>query len=144
MAEWTEVVVRHRRVVLLTWVVLGVLGAVAASDLGSLLSNRFSVPGSDAERGLNILRTQFHERSDGAFTLVVRPNGGSVNRAAVEAAAGRAAGVLANGKAGPVLPAGRRGRLRPDQHLARERAGVGQDARGAHGDRRRSPVRRCT
>jgi RND superfamily putative drug exporter len=106
MAEWTEVVVRHRRVVLVTWVVLAVLGVMAASSLSSLLSNRFSVPGSDAERGLNILRTRFHERSDGAFTLVVRSKRGTVNRAAVDAAAGRAAGVLANGKAGTVLPAG--------------------------------------
>ena len=42
------------------------------ANLGSLLTNRFSVPGSDAERGLDILRSHFHERGDGAFTLVVQ------------------------------------------------------------------------
>ncbi len=106
MQQWTEFVVRHRRLVVITWLVLAVLGAMAASNLSSLLSNRFSVPGADAERGLDILRTRFHERSDGAFTLVAQSTGASVDRAAVEAAAVRGASVLASGKAGPVLPAG--------------------------------------
>ena len=93
---------------LLTWLVLFVLGVAAASNLSSLLSNRFSVPGSDSERGLNLLRTQFHQRSDGAFTLVVQSASPAVppNPLAVEAAAQRGAAVLANGKAGPVLSAG--------------------------------------
>jgi RND superfamily putative drug exporter len=106
MRRQTEFVLRHRRLVLLAWVVLAVLGGAAAANLGSLLSNRFSVPGSDAERGLNLLRSKFHERSDGAFTLVVRSRGGQLSPATVEAAAARGASVLPNGKAGPVLPAG--------------------------------------
>jgi RND superfamily putative drug exporter len=107
MRGTTHFVLRHRRLVLLTWAVLFVLGVAAASNLGSLLSNRFSVPGSDSERGLNILRTRFHERSDGAFTVVVQSTGGTLDRATVEAAAQRGATALANGKAGPVLSAGR-------------------------------------
>jgi uncharacterized membrane protein YdfJ with MMPL/SSD domain len=106
MRRSTQFVVRHRRVVLLTWLVLFVLGGAAASNLGSLLSDRFSVPGSDAERGLTLLRTRFHERSDGAFTLVVQSTAGKLNSPAVEAAAQRGAAVLASGKAGPVLSAG--------------------------------------
>jgi uncharacterized membrane protein YdfJ with MMPL/SSD domain len=108
MRATTAFVVRHRRLVLVTWLVLFVFGLAAASNLGSLLSNRFSVPGSDAERGLTILRTRFHERSDGAFTLVVQPasTGSRVSQAAVAAAARRGAATLANGKAGPVLSAG--------------------------------------
>jgi uncharacterized membrane protein YdfJ with MMPL/SSD domain len=106
MRRVTELVVRHRRLVLLTWLVLFVLGGAAASNVGSLLSNRFSVPGSDAERGLTILRTQFHERSDGAFTLVAQSTGGRVSPGAVAAAAQRGASALKNGKAGPVLAAG--------------------------------------
>jgi uncharacterized membrane protein YdfJ with MMPL/SSD domain len=105
MRTTTEFVVRHRRLVLLAWLVLFVLGAAAASNVGSLLSNRFSVPGSDAERGLTLLRTRFHERSDGAFTLVAKSAGGAVNPLAVEAAARRGATELKNGKPGPVLRA---------------------------------------
>ncbi len=106
MRESTEFVLRHRRIVLLVWVVLAVLGMAAASNLGSLLTNRFSVPGSDAERGLNALRSRFHERSDGAFTLVAQSTAGPVSLRAVEGAAQRGASVLANGKAGFPLPAG--------------------------------------
>jgi RND superfamily putative drug exporter len=106
MRQWTEVVVRHRRPVLAIWLVLFVLGGAAASSLGSLLSNQFSVPGSDSQRGLNVLRSRFHERSDGAFTLVVQSTGRALQLPAVQDAARRAASVLTNGKAGPVQRAG--------------------------------------
>jgi len=102
----TELVLRHRRLVLVTWLVLFVLGGFGVSKVGSLLSNRFSVPGADSERGLNILRDRFHERSDGAFTLVAQPSGGTLDAAAVEAAAQRGATAVTGGKAGPVLHAG--------------------------------------
>src|SRR6516165_11695194 len=87
MVRWTRRVVAHRRSIIVAWCVLLILGGYAASDLGRLLTNRFSVPGSDAEKGLTILRSQFHERGDGAFPLVVQPTGGNVNPAAVAAAA---------------------------------------------------------
>jgi RND superfamily putative drug exporter len=107
MRAWTGLVVRHRRLVLLTWLVLFALGVAATANLGSLLSNRFSVPGADAERGLTLLRTRFHERSDGAFTLVAQSRGRRLDPAAIEAAARRGASVLKGGKAGPVLYASR-------------------------------------
>src|SRR5579884_574305 len=72
MARWVRAVVRHRRLVFLAWLVLVVLGASATSHLGSLLSNQFTIPNSDSQRGLDLLRTKMHERSDGAFTLVVK------------------------------------------------------------------------
>ncbi|HEX4188024.1 MAG TPA: MMPL family transporter [Solirubrobacteraceae bacterium] len=102
MIGWTRWVVAHRRAVLATWIVLLLFGGYATSDLGRLLTNRFSVPGSDAERGLDILRTHFHERGDGAFTLVVQSNGsGGAQLAVAEAAARRAASQVPGGKAGP-------------------------------------------
>jgi uncharacterized membrane protein YdfJ with MMPL/SSD domain len=102
MRAVTKVVLRHKAVVLGTWLVLFVLGGYAASNLGSLLSNQFTVPGSESQRGLDVLRQRFHQRSDGAFTLVVQSTGGPLNPFAVEAAAGRGAGQLTNGKAAPV------------------------------------------
>jgi uncharacterized membrane protein YdfJ with MMPL/SSD domain len=101
MVRWTRRVVAHRRAILAAWGVLFVLGGWAASDLGKLLTNRFSVPGSDSEKGLTILRSHFHERGDGAFTLVVRSNGPTVAPAQAEAAAQRAATRIPQGKAGP-------------------------------------------
>ncbi len=100
--------VRHRRLVLLAWLVLFLLGGYAASSVNSLLTNRFSVPGADSEKGLTLLRDRFHERSDGAFTLVAQSTGGRLPVAAVEAAAARGASVLKGGQAGPVLVAGPR------------------------------------
>ena len=103
MIAWTRFVVRHRGAILAGWLVLFVLGAAGAANLGGLLSNRFSVPGSDSDRGLNLLKDRMGDRSDGAFTLVVQ--GGDA--AAATAAAQRAAKVIPGAKAGPPLDAGR-------------------------------------
>jgi len=92
--------------VVATWLVLFLLGGYATANVGKLLTNRFSVPGSDAEKGLNILRSRFHERGDGAFTLVVQSAGAAVAPAVAEAAAQRAATQIKRGKAGPVRSAG--------------------------------------
>jgi len=94
--------VAHRRAVLACWLVLLLLGGWATSGLGKLLTNRFSVPGSDAERGLTILRSQLHQRGDGGFTLVVKaPATTPAGEAAAESAALRAAAQVPGGRAGP-------------------------------------------
>jgi uncharacterized membrane protein YdfJ with MMPL/SSD domain len=100
MVGWTRFVVAHRRAVLALWFVLLVAGGVATANVGKLLTNRFSVPGSDSERGLEVLRSRFHERGDGAFTLVVRSGGRTPDLAGAEAAARRAAVAIPGGKAG--------------------------------------------
>jgi RND superfamily putative drug exporter len=105
--RWTRFVVAHRRSILAGWLVLFLLGAFAASNLSKLLTNRFSVPGSQAEAGLTLLRDHLHERGDGSFTLVVQATGANVNAAVAEAAARRAAAKVPYGLAGPVLGAGR-------------------------------------
>ena len=111
MISWTRFITRNRGKVICLWLVLFAFGGAAASDLSRLLSNRFSVPRSDAERGLDLLKAKFGERSDGAFTLVLQSTAGSVTRPAfvreAKAAAGRGATQLAHGKAGLVIPASR-------------------------------------
>jgi uncharacterized membrane protein YdfJ with MMPL/SSD domain len=107
--RWTRAVIANRKKVLLAWLVLLVLGGYAASGLGSLLSNRFSVPGSDAERGIELLEEHLNERGDGAFTLVFRserPLAGSpaFRRRAARAAA-QAASAVGGARPGPVLAA---------------------------------------
>jgi uncharacterized membrane protein YdfJ with MMPL/SSD domain len=106
MVRWTRLVVAHRRPVIAVWLVLLVVGAWATSDVGRLLTNRFSVPGSDAEKGLNVLRERFNERGDGAFTLVMRSTSGAANLAQAQLAAERAAHKVPGGKAGPARVAG--------------------------------------
>ena len=100
MVRWVDFVIAHRKRVLATWLALFLLGGVAAGNLGGLLSNRFSVPGAESERGLNLLKQRMGERSDGAFTLVASGVGTSAERAAVQSAAGRAAAAVPDATAG--------------------------------------------
>src|SRR4051812_29020667 len=107
MIRWTDFVIAHRRRILAVWLVLFALGGYAAGHLGDLLTNRFSVPGSESERGLNLLQDRMGDRSDGAFTLVATGVDSAADRAAVQAAARRAAAAVDGGKAGTLLPAAR-------------------------------------
>jgi RND superfamily putative drug exporter len=109
VSGWTRLIIRHRKKFIALWLVLSFVGVLGAINVGDLLSNRFSVPGSDAERGLNLLQDRFHERNDGAFTLVVKTNHPYVDRAKVyrrvERAARRGAAVVPGARPGQVLPA---------------------------------------
>src|SRR5215213_1641464 len=107
MIRWTGFVIAHRRRVVAVWLVLFALGGYAAANLGGLLSNRFSVPGAESERGLELIKDRMGDRSDGAFTLVATGVDTPADRAAVVAATRRAAGAVRGGKAGPLLPAAR-------------------------------------
>jgi RND superfamily putative drug exporter len=106
MARWTRSVIRHRKAIIAAWIVLFLVGGAAAGNLGGLLSNRFSVPGSDAELGLALLKDHLQERSDGAFTLVVQGQGGPPDGAAVAAAAQRAASAIEGGRVAATQQAG--------------------------------------
>jgi uncharacterized membrane protein YdfJ with MMPL/SSD domain len=107
MIRWTGFVIAHRRRVVAVWLVLFALGGYAAANLGGLLSNRFSVPGAESERGLNLIKERMGDRSDGSFTLVATGVDTPADRAAVVGATRRAAGAVDGGKAGPLLPAAR-------------------------------------
>jgi uncharacterized membrane protein YdfJ with MMPL/SSD domain len=107
MISWTGFVIAHRKRMIAVWLVLFVLGGFAASNLGGLLSNRFSVPGAESEHGLELLKDRMGDRSDGAFTLVASGVDSPAEKAAVEAAAAKAASAVQGGKAGPLLEAGR-------------------------------------
>jgi uncharacterized membrane protein YdfJ with MMPL/SSD domain len=72
MVRWTRFVLRHRRWVLGFWIVVFLLGGFASSRLSPLLSNTFTVPGTDSERVRKVLEERFGDRSDGSFTVVFR------------------------------------------------------------------------
>jgi putative drug exporter of the RND superfamily len=81
MERWTRFVLRFRWPILIGWLVVLLAGGFAFMRLSSLLSNEFSVPGTDSERARVILQRHFGDRSDGAFTVVFRLRDG-VDRAA--------------------------------------------------------------
>jgi RND superfamily putative drug exporter len=102
-------VLRFRWPILGAWMVVLVVGAFAFLRLSSLLSNEFSVPGTDCERARTILARHFGERSDGAFTVVLRVRGG-IDRARIvrlQAAVDRAAREVPTAHARRLVPAGR-------------------------------------
>jgi uncharacterized membrane protein YdfJ with MMPL/SSD domain len=107
MIRWTGYVIAHRKRIVAVWVVLFLLGGLATANVGDLLSNRFSVPGAESERGLDLLKDRMGDRSDGSFTLVATRVDSPADRASFIAAAQRGARAVTGGKAGPPLPAAR-------------------------------------
>jgi len=94
--------------VLAVWCLALALGVVASIQLPSLLTNHFTLPGTDSERAETILETRFGQRTVGAFTLVVKTTGDAQDIAeAVEGAAARAAAALPSGRLAGVSTLGK-------------------------------------
>jgi RND superfamily putative drug exporter len=111
MAGWTRVVLRHRRSILAAWIVVFLAGAFASSKLSPLLSNTFTVPGTDSERVRSALEEHFGDRPDGSFTAVFQlPAGRSpfTSSAPLQQALNRAARVVPSGKPTKLNTAGTR------------------------------------
>ena len=62
--------IRFRWPVLGLWLAVLVVGFGASTQLSKLLSNTFTVPGTDSEIVRTTLEQHFGDRSDGAFTVV--------------------------------------------------------------------------
>src|SRR5207302_48343 len=63
---------RHRWLVVGAWLVVLLAGGYSNSKLSALLSNTFTMPGTDSERARTILKDHYGDRSDGSFTVVFR------------------------------------------------------------------------
>jgi RND superfamily putative drug exporter len=70
LERWTRVVLRFRWVVLAFWLVATLAGGYASGRLNPLLSNTFTVPGTDSETVRTTLQHRFGDRSDGEFIVV--------------------------------------------------------------------------
>ena len=77
MARWTRLVLRFRWPILGVWLVVLLAGGLAASKLTPLLSNTFTVPGTDSERARHILQQHFGDRSDGEFLVIYKIRAGT-------------------------------------------------------------------
>ena len=108
MASWTRVVLRFRWPILGLWLVVLLAGGYASSKLSPLLSNTFTVPGTDSERARQILQQHFGDRSDGEFLVVYKMRDGtagvtlrlerSLRQAAKAVPTGQATGLRDTGK----------------------------------------------
>ena len=100
MARWTRLVLRLRWPILAFWLVVLLAGGFAYSKLTPLLSNTFTVPGTDSERARTILQDHFGDRSDGEFLVIFKiRNGTSGVRLKLERSIRRAATAVPTGKA---------------------------------------------
>ena len=99
---------RFRWLVLVAWIVVLAVSGAASAGLSDLLTNRFTLPGTDTERAENILKEHFGQRSTGSFTLVVRADGRAQRLVQqVRAAAERASRELPTSRVAAVIPASR-------------------------------------
>jgi putative drug exporter of the RND superfamily len=97
----TRTMIRYRWAVVAAWAVIFLVSAWTMSGLSKLLTNRFSIPGSDTARAEQVLQKDYGRRSDGSFQIVVRAKGGETASAlepTVKEAADRAVKVVPTGK----------------------------------------------
>ncbi len=106
MERLTRMMIRRRWAVVGVWTVVVLVSLLAMSGLSDLLTNRFSLPGTDTERAETILQDHFGQRTTGSFSVVVKGAPGSAERlvpivreraakAAAELPTGQLAGVQA-------------------------------------------------
>jgi len=106
MVGWTRAVLRFRWPILGAWLVILLLGALASSKLPALLSNTFTVPGSDSERARTILEEHFGDRSDGEFLVIYKVRNGTAGvRLKLERSIREAAKAVPTGQATPLREA---------------------------------------
>jgi len=101
---------RYRWPILLVWIVLVAVSIGVSRNLSDLLSNRFDLPNTESTAVLEVLESEFGQRGDSTFLLVVESDAGEPAgpelKAATEAAAVRAGEVLGDAQVGPVLTSG--------------------------------------
>jgi RND superfamily putative drug exporter len=76
---------RHRRVVLLGWIVALVGAFGASSVVGTNYGNSFSLKGTDSQRAVDLLKRSFAAQSGDSDQIVLRARSGSVTAAAAKA-----------------------------------------------------------
>jgi uncharacterized membrane protein YdfJ with MMPL/SSD domain len=108
MERWTRLMLRYRWLVVAVWLVVLVGGGWSSSRLSALLSNTFTMPGTDSERARTILKEHYGDRSDGAFTIVftVRDSADPQQRALLQRRMAAAARLVPSGRAQPLVPGG--------------------------------------
>jgi uncharacterized membrane protein YdfJ with MMPL/SSD domain len=101
MERLTYLMLRFRWLVVVGWLLVIVAGGFANSRLPGLLSNTFTVPGTDSERARSILQRHFGDRSDGQFLVIFEPvdRSRSLSPPQLARVVGRAAASVPTGKA---------------------------------------------
>jgi RND superfamily putative drug exporter len=104
----TRRVLRLRWAVLACWLAVLVASLLALSGLSDLLTNRFTLPGTDTEKAEILLEDHFGQATTGSFTLIAQGEPGSEASlvAPLRRAAERAAQEIPTARVAGVQPAG--------------------------------------
>jgi len=99
---------RNRWLVVAVWLVVLLAGGYSNSKLSALLSNTFTMPGTDSERARTILKNHYGDRSDGSFTVVFQvPSSADPSlRTRLQVALAHAAGQVPTGRPRPLATGG--------------------------------------
>jgi uncharacterized membrane protein YdfJ with MMPL/SSD domain len=106
LEPWTRSMIRYRWAVVAVWAVVLVASLAATAGLSDLLTNRFTLPGTDTHRAERILEDEFGQKTTGSFTIVARgePGGAQALVGPVREAAARAAAELPTSEVAAVQP----------------------------------------
>ncbi|MBV9802531.1 MAG: MMPL family transporter, partial [Solirubrobacterales bacterium] len=79
MLNLTRWCIAHRRRVFIVWVVVAVLTTVLATAAGRNYATNFSLPGTEAQRAIDLLQREFPAQSGDVDTVVFRVTNGTVD-----------------------------------------------------------------
>ena len=80
MERWTRAMIRYRWWVVAIWTAIFLMGMYATAGLSDLLTNRFSLPGTDTARAEKILHDHYGQKTVGSFSVVVKGAPGSAEQ----------------------------------------------------------------
>jgi RND superfamily putative drug exporter len=86
MLKLTRSCIAHRRRVVLVWLAVAVITTVVAGVIGRAYATNFSLPGTESQRALDLLRRDFPAQSGDVDTIVFRVSSGTSDSPAVRAA----------------------------------------------------------
>jgi len=69
LERWTKAIIRHRFIVLASWLVLAILGSLAATHLNEHLTTSLTVPHSESATANQLLAEKFGDNNEGTFTI---------------------------------------------------------------------------
>jgi len=83
LARWC---IAHRRRVVVAWVAVAILATVVAHAVGPNYVTVFSLPGTESQRAVDLLKHEFKTQSGDADTIVFHAGNGTIDSPAVRAA----------------------------------------------------------
>ena len=86
MLKVTRWCIAHRRRVFIAWLAVAILTTVIAVAAGRNYATNFSLPGTESQRALDLLKKEFPAQSGDVDTIVFHTGSGTVNDPAVRAA----------------------------------------------------------